>query len=579
MPSITSWVRLEPRCHDPDMNESVRARIADPLWLLARQWQTAEFQAEDTGSPVLARWRALSTPITRYHAGVIPTPVPATGITARRYDARALPLEAQVERQRLRTGSDPRASLRLAVESGLHFLRMLEAQATSRSYRSDFIERFVLQPPTDAERAAADRETLAYWNLMAGRAPDARRLSAAFRAADERRLPLPADLGVAAGDRAEVDRAIDDWLAQQTDLFAQPDSAEDAWNPERIEYAFSIGAAFGQEEIDLTAAEYSEGHLDWHSVDIDSKIDLGAKQDNAAVSLVRATIPAPVTFRGAPAPRFWEMEDANIDYGLLPAGPGDLPHLMLSEFATSFGNDWYVIPLDLPIGTLTRTRSLVVVDSFGVQALIAPMNDPAKPATGFSLFELSRLRRDASAPLPPQPNLLFLSPSLHNTLEGRALEEVLFMRDEMANVAWAVERAVQGPLEQRIDRAGAVERAADLSDAPPAGLRYQLATDVPENWTPLLPQRVQDGSLRLVRGAMLAPDGSNVIRRAQGELLNAAARLALYDEEVPREGVRVTRAFERTRWLDGRTLLWMGLRKRVGRGEGSSALRFDDAGE
>ena len=129
---------------------------------------------------------------------------------------RAMPLEALVERQPLRTGSDRRASLRLAVESGLHFLRMLDAQATSRSYRADFIERFALQPPTDAERAAADRETLAYWKLMAGRAPDARRLFAAFRAADGRRLPLPADLGVAAGDRAEVDRAIDEWLAQQT---------------------------------------------------------------------------------------------------------------------------------------------------------------------------------------------------------------------------------------------------------------------------------------------------------------------------------------------------------------------------
>jgi hypothetical protein len=78
---------------------------------------------------------------------------------------------------------------------------------------------------------------------------------------------------------------------------------------------------------------------------------------------------------------------------------------------------------------------------------------------------------------------------------------------------------------------------------------------------------------------MLAPDGSNVTRHAQGELLNAAARLALFDEEIPREGIRVTRAFERTRWLDGRTLLWVALRKRVGRGEGSSALRFDDAGE
>jgi hypothetical protein len=102
---------------------------------------------------------------------------------------------------------------------------------------------------------------------------------------------------------------------------------------------------------------------------------------------------------------------------------------------------------------------------------------------------------------------------------------------------------------------------------------------VPVNWTPLIPQRVEDGSLRLVRGAMLAPDGSNVVHRAHGELLNAAARLALYDEEIPREGVRVTRAFERVRWLDGRTLLWVAVRKRVGRGEGSSALRFDDPGE
>jgi len=45
---------------------------------------------------------------------------------------------------------------------------------------------------------------------------------------------------------------------------------------------------------------------------------------------------------------------------------------------------------------------------------------------------------------------------------------------------------------------------------------------------------------------------------------------------VPREGVKVTRQFERTRWIGGSTLLWVGLRKQVGKGEGSSALRFDE---
>jgi hypothetical protein len=74
---------------------------------------------------------------------------------------------------------------------------------------------------------------------------------------------------------------------------------------------------------------------------------------------------------------------------------------------------------------------------------------------------------------------------------------------------------------------------------------------------------------------MLAADGSNVIRRAQGPLLNAATKLAIYDEEIPREGVRITRSFQYTRWFGGAALLWVGYRKHVGRGEGSSGLRFD----
>jgi hypothetical protein len=149
----------------------------------------------------------------------------------------------------------------------------------------------------------------------------------------------------------------------------------------------------------------------------------------------------------------------------------------------------------------------------------------------------------------------------------------------MANMAWAVEHIVQGAIENRLEP-GAVPDAPQTALTPPNALpQYRLATDVPANWTPLLPQRVADPpSLRLVRAAMLAPDGSNVVRHAQGELLNAAPELKLFDEEIPREGVKVTRQFERTRWIGGSTLLWVGLRKQVGRGEGSSALRFDGVG-
>ena len=575
MGSITSWVRLEPRCHDDEQTEAVRARIYDALWMLARQWQAAEFQGEDSGSPVLARWRGDSAPITRYHAGAI---APNTSTSAPRYDAASMPLEALVERQPLRKPTNE-GSLRLAVEAGMHFLRMLDAQSTSRSYRDEFLQLYAVLPPTDAEMKAVDAETLSYWKLMATRALDARRIVAAFRTAAGKRIPLPATLPIAAGDRAEVDEVINQWLTQHDSLFTLPQAdAPDAWNSERLEYAFSIGGAPGGEEIPLTAAQYAEGHLDWHSVDYDPEINLGAAADKASTPLVRTTIPAPVSFRGAPAQRYWEMEDRAIDYGLLPAGPGDIPQLMLSEFASGFGNEWYVIPIELDVGTLTRTQSLVITDSFGVQTLVPPINDPARPATGWSMFELSGIQRRNTPDLRPRSNLLFLAPSLLKAIDSRPLEEVLFMRDEMANIAWAVEHVVQGAIENRLEPGAVPDAPQTTLPAPSALPRYRLATDVPVNWTPLLPQRVTDPpSLRLVRAAMLAPDGTNVIRRAQGELLNAAPTLRLFNEEVPREGVKVTRQFERTRWIGGRTLLWVGLRKQVGRGEGSSALRFDEA--
>ena len=53
--------------------------------------------------------------------------------------------------------------------------------------------------------------------------------------------------------------------------------------------------------------------------------------------------------------------------------------------------------------------------------------------------------------------------------------------------------------------------------------------------------------------------------------------LNIFEEEIPREGARVTRAFQYERWLGGTPLLWIGRRKLPGRGEGSSGLKFDTA--
>jgi hypothetical protein len=102
---------------------------------------------------------------------------------------------------------------------------------------------------------------------------------------------------------------------------------------------------------------------------------------------------------------------------------------------------------------------------------------------------------------------------------------------------------------------------------------------VPNNWIPLLPVQLRESPDKIVsrlrRGALLQPDGSQQIHAAKGEILNKDERLLMFDEEVPREGIHVARHYQLARWIDGSSWVWMAMRKEIGRGEGSSALRFD----
>jgi hypothetical protein len=205
-----------------------------------------------------------------------------------------------------------------------------------------------------------------------------------------------------------------------------------------------------------------------------------------------------------------------------------------------------------------------------------PSRTPELPKRQSGIQALFR-RRTAS-------NLFFLPPGLAKTIEAQPVEEVLLLRDEMANIAWAVERRVENALEQSVNRDEAVATQADASQAivPTDGLPvYRLASQVPEYWTPLLPVQTDPATraVRLVRGAVLEVHGLQHVVRALGRILNpdGSPALALYEEEVPREGSRVTRNYQLARWLDGSTHLWMGRRKQIGRGEGSSGLRFDTA--
>ena len=581
MPSITSWMRLEPRSRNAEMSDSLQARIYDPLWLLARQWQLGEFQGEDNGSPIMARWRAEAAPVTRYYAGAIP---PNTQVDAPRYDGARLPLEAMVERETIRPSANQIAhprKLRLAVEAGQHFLRLLDAQPLSQSYRALFTTRFPFPALTAEQRSALDPASLAYLDLIGPRVPDGRRLYATLRPPPGGRVKLPADLPIAQADLAEVEKAAQNWIDWCEAFFGEPGESslnDAAWSSERMEYAFSVGARLGDGERVLTAPEYYEGRLDWYAFDSNPEVSLGAVADGLPAEVVRTAIPAPVSFRGMPAPRFWEFEDAQVDFGSVDAGPTDLARILLVEFALTYGNDWFVIPLELDVGALYRTRSLVITDTFGVRSLIACSSDLSEPYSAWRMFQHTYTHGSGLAK--PQRNLFFLAPALLNNLESPPIEEVLLLRDEMANLAWAVERLIESPTEASLNRyEDDLERKRRLGSASPlpaspATLRYGLSSQVPAYWVPLLPVQTGNG-LRLNRGAVLNLEGTPQPVHALGSILESGEALSLFEEEVPREGIRVTRSYQWARWMDGSSHLWVGRRKGVGRGEGSSSLRFD----
>jgi hypothetical protein len=45
------------------IEEGLAARVHDPLWLLARQWQLGEFGGKDAGTPAVVQVAGTTTPV------------------------------------------------------------------------------------------------------------------------------------------------------------------------------------------------------------------------------------------------------------------------------------------------------------------------------------------------------------------------------------------------------------------------------------------------------------------------------------------------------------------------------------
>jgi hypothetical protein len=564
VPVVKGWNRLEGRPRAVDFERALRAEVRDALWFLTRQWQFGELAGEDAASPVEVRTLVRSSSLTRY--------APRDGAPAP-YRPH-VPLEARVEAEA------PPRDLVTHVQVTRYFLALIAGEVRADFMRGLYLagDAYALTP--GAVEGAIDGDARAMLALAIGRTLDGAKLldEIASGAHDARVDAFPS---LDAAERTALKSAGSTLLAWSRRLYRSPETAsESAWAPRFLEYQFACAAQDdGGNETVLVADQYEQGHLDWFSFDVDASSTPAIPQPGAPLPVLAAGahalsfVPAPVSFAGMPSHRYWEFENRKTEFANVEANTTDVAKLLLTEFALVYSNDWCVVPYELDVGTLNEVPGLLVVDDFGETTLVRAAGRGADDTwQHWSMFTLSKTGAGGEA-----DTRLLLAPALSKSLEGDELEEVLFLRDEMANMVWAVERTVPAASGASASGYDVVRAAATAPPAPAlhptiANVRYVLGTDVPHNWHAFIPVHVPGSarSVQLQRARMPGP-----ARVIYGRILAVPSPYYVNEEEVPRAGKIVTRAFARARWLDGSTFLWLGRRVSTGRGEGSSGLAFD----
>ncbi|HOA27940.1 MAG TPA: hypothetical protein PKG51_10555, partial [Arachnia sp.] len=394
------WSRLEPRARQVDFAGTLSAPIADPMFLLGRQWQFGEFAGTDAGSAIFA------TLAREIHPMTVPGAGPDDGV------------DAVTERLPIAFPLVVRARLGRTLLSRMD--AALIASGVDPSYDPEALREILYRfygpedpEPVDPIRAARDRTTpraVRARHALRGRSVDGVRvyqltppnvttatLPAAFRAA----LP-PAWVPVV----RDTLRAYRAWFERTYELPGR-EGIGSRWEGDQLEYA--VGGAITRQgaETALEAAEHEGGHLDWYSFDQGATRFLADGDPAGTVVDVRSVIPVPAEYPGMPKPRWWQFEDAAVDLGRLSADATDVARIVVSEFALLYSNDWFTVICRQPVGSVAELQGVVVTDTFGWRTLVQPTVQPAGAEwTGWDAFSLSP--RSSGAAQAPLPQHLFL---------------------------------------------------------------------------------------------------------------------------------------------------------------------------
>ena len=604
LPVLTLFNRLEARPRTHDFDRALKAEVRDALWMLTKQWQMGEFKADDAGSLVSSKMYIEKTMLTKYK----PAEYPAEALDDK------VPLEAKVEQRPIPfLAGELEIALDLRLVMGRQWAKLLDKNGFSE-FRPEYIKHYQIYKPDPEKREdvyyCSNQQSWRKHVAAAGRHIDGKKLYDEIVTDRDQHVETVGASDSLTEDRLKALKDLGDRFVEWYDkLFYQPrgQSPGDAWLPSSLEYQFECSAPEGSEEKVLSAKEYYQGHLDWYNFSIDdTTTTLGEvgpllQSEDFNAPIIRSFVPTPIQFDGMPNTRWWTFEEGKTNFGDIQPDTTDLNKLLLIEFGLIYANDWYLLPITLPAGSIANIRGMTVKNVFGENFWITATgkgndDDPNR----WTMYSMDIAGTDEK----PADLSFLIVPSVPKIQEGTPIEEVQLVRDEVANMVWGIETRI--PLssgestpgrEAARDTVRYLKRTIKASDPdvretpePAADLRYRVMSNVPENWIPFISTH-EEGSIRetrLQRGSMLrvlevdlqknihverVKPRTNLLR----EGLDGATKQSYFinEEEVLRAGINLTQSFQRTRWYDGQIYIWLGVRKQTGRGEASSELRFD----
>ena len=596
---------LETRTRQGDITDALRFRIYDPLWMLSRQWQMGEFRGNDAGT-----------------AMTVSCDVRQTKFSSFTTKDKEEPLEPIVE------SVDREVTPLVRVESAMYFLDILSDKVPDeKEYdkivkwirgnshftldwdkMKDFTDGSIQVNEVKEFTASCNTRLMKFIKSFRGKVFDGFELFCYLNTVN---------------DPAPVPKSVSDQFTTWFERRYYSLRHSNNWDTQSMKYGFEAHT----NARSFVVEDYGGGRVSWYTFDAEGTSD--CNDDHGQVTRLYP-LPSLATYASAPNKRLWEFEDRKVFMGNA-TGMQAKGNVAFMEFATMYGNDWMLCPIETQVGRYIELSDITVSDSFGIKRKIsrrAGEDDRGAVTFGQKWQMFTNAPEERSSPSSKPANGFLFPPTLPRTLEGEPIEEISFLRDEMANMVWGVEERIDDGCGSSID---ATRLAADVGqfvedsyeaeaekarfsvDVTPDGralmtsdkkadYKYTLMTSVPFNWIPFVPQHIKDpaqkdeysvflggreialrrgkmpcyfnGEYRPVRplSSVLKPEF--MVRKSDGK--KGEKPLFIDEEQVQGVGTRIVKNCQRARWIGGETYTWMGYSKEIKNTQGTSGLEYDN---